>query len=276
MKLKHLKKRWMTSVTILVVPHSKSSPLKLRLPVAGLVACMVLAVVGAVYIVAAGVKTAEYYVMKTRLSYFTREFNALKQSITSLKETNNELSRLVELKSKNSILKSAEFSDSGSIDIAAIKKEMMETIESVAEIKKYITEQKNIYLATPRGWPIQGQISSGFGMRHHPVTGARSHHSGLDIRAPRGSSVKVTADGIVSYSGWSGGNGNIIVVEHGHGFSTAYAHNKENLVTVGQKVTKGQGIATSGSTGMSTGPHLHYEVWRNGKPVDPGEFLKDG
>ena len=84
------------------------------------------------------------------------------------------------------------------------------------------------------------------------------------------------ADGIVSYSGWSGGNGNIIVVEHGHGFSTAYAHNKENLVTVGQKVRKGEGIATAGSTGMSTGPHLHYEVWRNGKPVDPAHYLKDG
>ncbi|OPY01274.1 MAG: Murein DD-endopeptidase MepM [Syntrophorhabdus sp. PtaB.Bin184] len=276
MKLKRLKKRCMTSVTILVVPHSKSQPLKLRLPVAGLVACMALAVVGAVYITIAGVKTAEYYVMKTKLSYFTREFNALKQSITSLKETNNELSRLVELKSKNNILKSAEFSDSGSINIEAIKKEMMETIESVAEIKKYITEQKNIYLATPRGWPMEGQISSGFGLRHHPVTGVRQHHSGLDIRASRGTPVKVTADGIVTYSGWSGGNGNIIVVEHGHGFSTAYAHNKENLVTVGQKVRKGQHIALSGSTGMSTGPHLHYEVWRNGKPVDPAHYLKDG
>ena len=123
MKLKRLKKKYMTSVTILVVPHSKSQPLKLRLPVAGLLACMALAVVGAVYITIAGVKTAEYYVMKTRLSYFTREFTALKQSITSLKETNNELSRLVELKSKNDILKSAQFSDSGSINIEAIKKE---------------------------------------------------------------------------------------------------------------------------------------------------------
>jgi murein DD-endopeptidase MepM/ murein hydrolase activator NlpD len=265
MELKRLKKRCMTSVTILVVPHSRSKPLKLRLPVVGLLACMALAVVGAVYTAIAGVKTAEYYVMKTRLSYFTREFNALKQSITSLKETNNELSRLVELKSKNDILKSAQFADSGSIDIEAIKKEMMETIESVAEIKKYISDQKNVYLATPRGWPIQGQVSSNYGTRHHPVTGARSQHSGLDIRAPRGTPVRATADGIVSYSGWSGGNGHIIVIEHGYGFSTAYAHNKENFVAVGQKVKKGQEIATSGSTGMSTGPHLHYEVWKRGK-----------
>ncbi len=82
--------------------------------------------------------------------------------------------------------------------------------------------------------------------------------------------------GIVSYSGWSGGNGHIIVIEHGHGFSTAYAHNKENFVKVGQTVKKGQQIAASGSTGMSTGPHLHYEVWKNGKQIDPLQFLKDG
>jgi murein DD-endopeptidase MepM/ murein hydrolase activator NlpD len=186
--------------------------------------------------------------MKTRLSYFTREFTALKQSITSLKETNNELSRLVELKSKNDILKSAQFSDSGSINIEAIKKEMMETIESVAEIKKYITEQKNIYLATPRGWPMEGQISSGFGSRHHPVTGVRQHHSGLDIRAPRGHPSRSPRTASSPTRAGREANGNIIVVEHGHGFSTAYAHNKENLVTVGQKVRKGQDIALTGST----------------------------
>lgn len=276
MKLKRLKKRCMTSVTILVVPHSKSQPLKLRLPVAGLLACIALAVIGAVYTVAAGVRTAEYYVMKGKLSYFTREFNELKQNISSLKETNNELSRLVELKSKNKILQSAEFSDTGSVNIEAIKKEMMQTIESVAEIKKYIADQKNIYLATPRGWPIQGAISSHFGVRHHPVTGVKSFHTGLDIRASMGTVVRATADGIVSFSGWSGGNGHIVVIEHGHGFSTAYAHNKENFVKVGQTVKKGQQIAASGSTGMSTGPHLHYEVWRSGKQIDPQQFLKDG
>lgn len=277
MKLKRLKKRWMTSVTILVVPHSKSRPLKLRLPVAGLAACMVFAIIGAMYAVFAGVKTAEYYVMKSRLSYFTKEFTELKYTISSLKETNNELSRLVELKSKNNILKSAEFSgDTGSIDIEAIKKDMKETIESVAEIKKYISDQKNIFLATPRGWPVAGTISSHYGVRHHPVTGVKSHHSGIDIRASMATPIRATADGIVSYSGWSGGNGHIIVIEHGHGFSTAYAHNKENFVKVGQTVKKGQQIAASGSTGMSTGPHLHYEVWKNGKQIDPLQFLKDG
>jgi len=276
MKLKRFKKRCMTSVTILVVPHSKSQPLKLRLPVAGLLACIALAVIGAVYTVAAGVRTAEYYVMKGKLSYFTREFNELKQTISSLKETNTELSRLVELKSKNSILKSAEFRDTGSLDIEAIKKEMKETIESVAEIKKYITDQKNVYLATPKGTPINGTISSPFGIRHHPVTGVKTHHTGLDIRAPIGTSVRATADGIVSFSGWSGGSGHIVVIEHGYGFSTAYAHNKENFVKVGQTVKKGQQIAASGSTGMSTGPHLHYEVWKSSKQIDPQQFLKDG
>ena len=266
----------MTSVTILVVPHSKSQPLKVRLPLAGLFACIVFAVIGAIYTITAGVRTAEYYVMKSKLSYFTREFNELKLTIGSLKETNNELSRLVELKTKNSILKSAEFEDTGSVNIEAIKKEMNETIQSVAEIKKYISEQKNIYLSTPAGWPVRGEISSHYGNRHHPVTGVRSFHTGLDIRAPMGTPVKATADGIISFSGWTSGSGHIIVVEHGHGFSTAYAHNKENYVKVGQTVKKGEKIAASGSSGISTGPHLHYEVWKSGKQINPYQFLKDG
>lgn len=276
MNFSRFMKRCMTSVTILVVPHTKSQPLKVRLPIAGLLACMAFAVIGAAYTIIAGVRTAEYYVMKSKLSYFSREFNELKLTIGSLKETNNELSRLVELKSKNNILKSAEFGDSGSIDIEAIKREMKETLESVAEIKKYISEQKNVLLATPSGWPIRGQISSHFGMRHHPVTGVRKFHTGLDIRASMGTDVKATADGIVCFSGWTSGSGHIVVVEHGHGFSTAYAHNKENFVKVGQTVKKGEKIAASGSSGISTGPHLHYEVWKNGKQIDPNQFLKDG
>ncbi len=276
MNFSRFTKRCLTSVTILVVPHTKSQPLKLRLPIAGLLGCIALAVIGAVYIITAGVKTAEYYVMKSRLSYFSREFKELKLTIGSLKETNNELSRLVELKSKNSIIKSAQFGDSGSIDIEAIKREMKETLESVAEIKQYIAEQKNVLLATPSGWPLQGQVSSPFGMRHHPVTGVRKFHTGLDIRAPMGTPVKATANGIVSFSGWTSGSGHIVVIEHGHGFSTAYAHNKENFVKVGQTVKKGEMIASSGSSGISTGPHLHYEVWKSGKQIDPGKFLKDG
>lgn len=276
MNIRQFIKTCRTSVTILVVPHSRSQPVKVRLPLAGIFICIILTVVGAFYTVLAGFRTAEYYAMKGKLSYFTREFNELKLTIASLNTTNDELSRLVELKSKNSIIKNAEFDDTGSINVEAIKKEIEQTLQSVAEIKKYITEQKDIYLATPSGWPVKGSVSSRYGSRKHPVTGAKAFHTGIDIRVPTGTPVRATAAGIVSFAGWTSGGGHIVVIEHGHGFSTAYAHNSENHVKIGDTVKKGEKIASSGSSGVSTGPHLHYEVWKKGRQIDPQQFLKDG
>ena len=275
MKLKTFMKRCMTSVTIMIVPHARLNLFKIRVPLAGLVACLALSFVGAVYVISIGVKTLDYQVMKGKLSYFTKEFSELRSTAVSLKETNNEMAKLLSLKSKGSIIKSAEMQDTGSLDIESLKKQVNEAIESVSAIKLFIAEQRNIYLSTPTGWPVQGVISSGFGLREHPVSGEVARHTGVDIRIPTGSAVKATAFGIVSFSGWTNGSGYIVVLEHGHGFSTAYGHNKENLVTVGQKVRKGERIALSGSSGVSTGPHVHYEVWKDEKQIDPISYLKD-
>ena len=111
-------------------------------------------------------------------------------------------------------------------------------------------------------------------MRENPTTGADDFHSGIDLSISPGTPVRATADGIVSYSGWHGGNGNLVVLEHGHGFSTFYAHNKTTNVKIGQKVKRGDIISYSGSTGNSTGPHVHYEIWKDGKPLNPTGYLK--
>jgi murein DD-endopeptidase MepM/ murein hydrolase activator NlpD len=87
--------------------------------------------------------------------------------------------------------------------------------------------------------------------------------------------VYATADGIVSVSGYGAGNGNVVVIEHGHGFSTVYAHNDRNTARVGQTVKRGEQIALAGATGTATGVHVHYEVWRQGRPVDPSDFIKE-
>ncbi len=108
------------------------------------------------------------------------------------------------------------------------------------------------------------------------MTGKPNFHTGTDISVPHGTHVKATADGIVSFSGWTAGSGNTVVVEHGYGFSTAYAHNQRNLVKVGQRVKRRDAIAVSGSTGVSTGPHVHYEIWKNGHHVDPAAYLARG
>jgi len=275
MNFKPFLKRCRTPVTIMIVPHSRSSLLKIKVSLAGLLACLALSVVGAIYVMSVGVKTLDYYTMKNKVSYFAREFSDLRSTTVSLKETNNELSKLLSLKSKSNILKSAELKDTGSLDIESLKKQVNEAIESVSAIKLFIAEQRDIYQSTPMGWPVQGVISSGFGLREHPISHEAARHTGVDIRIPMGTAVKATAPGIVSYSGWTSGSGYIVVLEHGHGFSTAYAHNKEVFVSVGQKVGKGEKIALSGSTGVSTGPHVHYEVWKNEKQVDPISYLKD-
>ncbi|HVN95244.1 MAG TPA: M23 family metallopeptidase [Syntrophorhabdaceae bacterium] len=268
-------KRCMTPVTIMVVPHSRTRPFKLKVSLIGLAVCCLLSITGAIYVISVGFKMVDYYVMRNKLSYFSRQFGDLRSTIVSLKETNTELSKLLAMKSKKDIINSADLQDTGSLDIEALKKQVNETIESVAAIKAFIAEQKDVYMATPSGWPVQGVISSGFGMRVHPITGDVIKHTGVDIRIPPGTNVKATAPGIVSFSGWTNGSGYIVVLEHGHGFSTAYAHNRKNYVIVGQKVKKGEQIAMSGSTGASTGPHVHYEVWKEGKQVNPAPYLGD-
>ncbi len=121
-------------------------------------------------------------------------------------------------------------------------------------------------IASPNGelaWPLRGRITSSFGMRWGRM------HYGIDIAASHGTTVRAAASGKVIYSGWKGGYGNTVMIDHGDGVVTLYAHNSSLLVRVGQRVSAGQPIARVGSTGRSTGPHLHFEVRIDGKPQDP-------
>lgn len=128
---------------------------------------------------------------------------------------------------------------------------------------------------TPSLWPAHGFFSSSFGHRIHPVYGTGRFHSGCDISAPTGTEIRAAAAGTVITSGWMGGYGNSIEIDHGSGVTTLYAHCSELLVPVGTVVSKGQPIARVGSTGVSTGPHLHYEVHLGGVAVDPAPYLKE-
>lgn len=121
--------------------------------------------------------------------------------------------------------------------------------------------------------PAQGPITSPFGYRVHPIFGTMRFHTGVDIGAYYGSPVLASDSGVVIDSGWMGGYGNCIIVDHGGGYSTLYAHCSELYVSYGQSVARGQQIAAVGSTGNSTGPHLHFEVRINGEPVDPLGFI---
>ena len=121
---------------------------------------------------------------------------------------------------------------------------------------------------------VKGWISSAYGMRSDPFTGLKSMHNGIDFAGKVGSDVLAVAAGVVSWTGRESGYGNMVEIAHGDGFVTRYSHNQENLVAPGDIVRKGETIALLGSTGRSTGAHVHYEVYKHGRSVDPSSYVR--
>lgn len=139
---------------------------------------------------------------------------------------------------------------------------------------EYLNRMIRLVGFTPMGYPHKGRISSTYGHRENPFTGENiESHKGLDIKGNYGEIVKTTANGTVKFASRRGGYGNCIIINHGNGFETYYGHLSKIVVRAGQKVNAGQIIGNIGSTGRSTGPHLHYEVHRNGKIVNPKTYL---
>ena len=134
-------------------------------------------------------------------------------------------------------------------------------------------KKRSLLSSIPSVLPVDGWISSGYGYRISPFTGKRAVHRGVDIASAAGTPVVAPADGVVIFSGVKEDFGNFIMIAHGYGVVTRYGHNAHNLVQSGQKVKRGDQIATVGSSGRTTGPHLHYEVWVNGRPSNPKKFI---
>jgi murein DD-endopeptidase MepM/ murein hydrolase activator NlpD len=266
-------KRLFIPVTILLVPHSRTKSVSLRLPVLAIASSVCLFLLGASVVVAMSVRAVEHQRMKERLSYLSSQFLEMKDTMQSLREAEKDFRKLFDVKSKAAVLESADPADTGSFDMEVLREQIEASMRSVTDIRMYIAEQKDLYLATPVGWPVSGSLSSPYGNRRHPVHEETRFHTGVDISVPSGSEVKATADGIVSFAGWAENSGIVVVVEHGRGFRTAYAHNRKTSVKVGQRVVRGDPVALSGSTGMSTGPHVHYEIWKNGRHTNPAGYL---
>jgi len=148
--------------------------------------------------------------------------------------------------------------------------------------EQQLTVLENVLMTThmaeetsPEGRPIKrGWISSFFGMRTNPFTGKSEMHKGMDFAGKMGSKVYAVAGGVVTWSGPRYGYGNLVEVSHGNGYVTRYGHNASNLLNVGEAVKKGQVVSLMGSTGRSTGPHVHFEVLKHGKRVDPLKFVQ--
>lgn len=200
--------------------------------------------------------------------------------IRRLKATQEErVARLAELEETRSRLLSQVKDQRSSISTYVVELEGL-TAEMESRLRTMVVAEQ-AYPTAPgrvRGTgryvvPADGPFTSPFGYRVHPIAGTLRFHSGLDIAAYGGSPIRAADSGTVIHSGWYGGYGNCLIIDHGGGYSTLYAHCSALYVGYGQAVKQGQTVAAVGSTGYSTGPHLHFEVRINGNPVDPGGFL---
>lgn len=145
--------------------------------------------------------------------------------------------------------------------------------ELEAQIRNYQNQNRTNLGTGKYIWPVQGEITSYYGYRYHPILRKRKYHSGMDIAVAYGTPILAADSGVVVFAGWNSGYGKMLIIDHGSDVSTVYGHTSLIKVDQGQTVTKGQVIALVGSTGLSTGPHLHFEIRKNGVTDDPLKYL---
>jgi septal ring factor EnvC (AmiA/AmiB activator) len=158
-------------------------------------------------------------------------------------------------------------------DIERLQSEAMSREESLSEIERLLKNKKEMLAHTPSIWPAMGWVTSDFGFRTDPFTGLTQMHEGIDISNQVGTPVIASASGIISDTGNDFSHGKFVLISHGFGMTTRYNHFNKVLVRTGQKVARGDKIGEVGTTGRSTGPHLHYEVRVNGIPVNPMRYI---
>lgn len=158
-------------------------------------------------------------------------------------------------------------------NLAVLQELLPEKTVVLQSLKGEVDEYNRRLAATPSIWPCRGRVTSGFGMRRSPFGRAYKFHYGIDIASTHGTTICATADGKVSFAGYRRGFGNLVIVQHGYGFQTYYAHLSRFAVSSGQSVQRGRTIGYMGRTGSATGTHLHYEVHLNGVAVNPAQYL---
>ncbi len=228
--------------------------------------------------------------LKEEVQRFTEEITRVRQAGESVASMQESLRKLLGLKTKESIVRQSgigggpkEGSSKGK-PFGKVREEVDRLSQategyenSFAALERHIEGLRSLYRATPLGSPVRGGwITSRYGKRRgldlHAVK--EEWHKGVDIASGHGVQLRATADGRVLFAGRRRDYGRLVIIHHGHGFSTRYAHNSKNLVKEGDRVTRGQKVALMGSTGNATGPHVHYEVRQRGKAVNPITFIR--
>jgi murein DD-endopeptidase MepM/ murein hydrolase activator NlpD len=274
-QIRKFRKKILAPVTIMFIHHHHAKhSFNMNIPIFLIPLTAVLCTLGVIYVGSVAMELFRYQAMEDQLRDYLAKVGEFNVALTSVKKMESDLKTLMSYGTKEKILENVDTADMGTMDIYQIEKQIQVSMNTVASINEFLRTQKDIYLSTPRGLPIDGRLTSLFGSRTNPITGRVELHRGIDIAAPSGTTVKATADGVVSFSGWNGGGGNTIVVEHGHGFSSCYAHNRANAVTVGQRIKRGETVGYVGATGNATGSHVHYEIWQDGRVINPKQHVE--
>lgn len=291
--------------TLMVVPDRDSRVRRYRISTAWVVRGAVAAACGVLVLVGAGIhysvmweRAAENRLLRDENTQLRTQLQMVQEKISHIDETLDRVERFDQkLRAITALNDSerglpmgpldgpegapAEMTGIGGIDpdddlpdrLEALVEEASRNERSLAQLHRYFEDQQSLLASTPSIWPARGWVTSDFGVRLDPYTAKRVVHKGMDIANRPGTPVVAPADGVVVFAGSEGGYGKVLVVDHGYGVKTRYAHLSEIRVKPGEKIKRGQGIAAVGNTGRSTGPHLHYEVRVNGIPENPRKFI---
>jgi len=263
------------SISIIVVPHDNARTWNLKFSYrllylfSALVAVLVIALLVFVFtygrVLYSAQQSARLGRENQKLRHQAAQIDSLKLELVNLHAFSIQIKGMlgVELSREDSVLV-ANFSPDGETP-AILSDDIGEGVEA--------SEQKRMLEAMPALWPVRGYMTRGF----HITGGEKSeeYHPGIDIAAAQNTPIKAAGEGLVVTSGYDETYGYVVEIDHGYGIYTLYGHNDRNLLKVGDRVSRGEPIAFLGSTGKSTAPHLHFELRKNGIPVDPKEYLLD-
>ncbi|MDQ6676468.1 MAG: M23 family metallopeptidase [Acidobacteriota bacterium] len=274
---------------IVVLAHSLHGRLqRVHIPHKAVFALLALACIGAVSLVGfissyarMAWKVANYNTLRNETDNLRARYQRLQKTVN---QTNAQLASLQMLAQEVTVAYGIKQKIEGPSDIIA-EGRLTPTMSETLENYNYLRASKLSRLEPSYGqrwqtnimpsiWPVDGRLMGGFGSRSDPFSGEGAYHTGVDISAPTGTQIRATADGRVQFAGFYNGYGRLVIIDHGNNYQTYYAHLSSANVTEGQEIRRGQTVGAVGTTGRSTGPHLHYEVRIGSSPVNPYRFLQ--
>lgn len=306
MKKKHAERKW----TVMVVPHGSGSSravevsqtvVKALIGIGGVVALLFLVLGGTA--LSRGVNITRSRALERENTLLASEIQRMRERLVGLRDTINKFAdreqamRLLaglspidqgvqqagiggpsgvwsERDSLSAAGPNGQQALAARIDMDQLTRRANILVRSINEAYDSASSQRARYAALPSIMPTKGWLTSAFAReREHPILHLARPHEGIDVSAPMGMEIEAPAAGVITQVSWVEGYGNMLTIDHGYGLVTRYAHCSKILVVRGQRVKRGQPIAKVGSTGLSTGPHLHYEVWVNGRPVNPMKYV---